>query len=264
LPARYCQPAVAGGVVYADLRGEFNTHLALQALVTQSSPVRELLPQAFPFPSTWGGDIAPAFSGLHVCLQLTWEVGLPPLSCGVFLPPPLSQAFPLLVAGRAPPLPPEPLRPTRLVYLQFQEGFPSPNLWRSVCPTLFPMCLYCSYCLLLSFSFFPGWRLVCPGGYAALAQGCLWGYRGTTKLTLSASSQAVWAWVTGGPGALLVSPFDVKWRCSVQAVGVEGSKFCLFSVVLPARCVSSISPGFHYRRLAYCFPPLAAILESPQ
>jgi hypothetical protein len=33
------------------------------------------------------------------------------LSCGVFLPPPFSQAFPLLAAGRAPLLPPEPLRP---------------------------------------------------------------------------------------------------------------------------------------------------------
>jgi hypothetical protein len=47
----------------------------------------------------------------------------------------------------------------------------------------------------------------------------------------------------------------------VQAGGVEGSKFCLFSVALPARCVSSISPSFHYRRLAFCFLPLAAILE---
>jgi hypothetical protein len=43
---------------------------------------------------------------------------------------------------------------------------------------------------------------------------------------------------------------------------VEGSKFCLFSVILPAKCVSSISPRFHYRRLAFCFLPLAAILES--
>jgi hypothetical protein len=50
------------------------------------------------------------------------------------------------------------------VYLQSREGFPSPNLQCSGCPTLFPACLYCSYCLLLSFSFFPGWRLVCPGG----------------------------------------------------------------------------------------------------
>jgi hypothetical protein len=38
------------------------------------------------------------------------------------------------------------------------------------------MCLYCTYCLLLSFSFFPGWGSVCPGGYAVLAQGCLWEY----------------------------------------------------------------------------------------
>jgi hypothetical protein len=36
-------------------------------------------------------------------------------------------------------------------------------------PTLFPACLYCSYCLLVSFSFLPGWRSVCPWGYAALA-----------------------------------------------------------------------------------------------
>jgi hypothetical protein len=43
-------------------------------------------------------------------------------------------------------------------------------------PTLFATCLYCSYCLLLSFSFFPRWGSVCPGGYADLAQGCLWEY----------------------------------------------------------------------------------------
>jgi hypothetical protein len=77
------------------------------------------------------------------------------------------------------------------------------------------------------------------------------------------SSQAIWVWVTGGLGALLVSPFNVKWRCSLLAGGVEGSKFCLFSVVLPARCVSSVSPRFHYRRHAFCFLPLATILGSP-
>jgi hypothetical protein len=32
--------------------------------------------------------------------------------------------------------------------------------------------------------FFPGWRLVCPGSYAVLAQACLWEYHGTMKLTL--------------------------------------------------------------------------------
>jgi hypothetical protein len=35
-------------------------------------------------------------------------------------------------------------------------------------------------------------------------------------------------------------------------------------VILPAKCVSSVSPRFHYRRLAFCFLPLAAILESPR
>jgi hypothetical protein len=52
LPACCCQPAVAGGVIYADLWGELNTHLAQLALFTQSSPVWEPLLQAFPFPST--------------------------------------------------------------------------------------------------------------------------------------------------------------------------------------------------------------------
>jgi hypothetical protein len=66
LPAGCCQPAVAGGVIYADLWGELSSHLAPQALFTQSSPVREPLLQAFPFPSTGKGDTAPAFSGLYV------------------------------------------------------------------------------------------------------------------------------------------------------------------------------------------------------
>jgi hypothetical protein len=53
-PACCCQPAVAEGVIYADLWDELSTHLAPQALFTQSSPVREPLLQAFPFPSTRG------------------------------------------------------------------------------------------------------------------------------------------------------------------------------------------------------------------
>jgi hypothetical protein len=53
-PACCCQPAVAGGVIYADLRSDLNTHLAPQALFTQSSPMRLALLQAFPFPSTLG------------------------------------------------------------------------------------------------------------------------------------------------------------------------------------------------------------------
>jgi hypothetical protein len=92
-----------------------------------------------------------------------------PLSCGVFLPPPLLQAFPLLVSGCVLPLMPSPVR----------------LLWR-ISPPLFGaldappslLCLFCCYCLLFSFFFFffPGWGSVCPGGYADLAQGSLWEY----------------------------------------------------------------------------------------
>jgi hypothetical protein len=186
--------------------------------------------QAFPFPSTLGRWHCTCFLR-PVCL-FTVHVGSgsSPLSCGVFLPPPLLQAFPLLIAGRVllllpagsrgrwvfPPLlwsfPPSATLTSfpapgcwvctpapalsgqaQLVYSQFLEGFPYPPLQCLGCPTLFATCLYCSYCLLLSFSFFPGWRSVCPWGYAALAQSCLWEYRSTAKLTLFVSSQAVWA-----------------------------------------------------------------------
>jgi hypothetical protein len=72
-----------------------------------------------------------------------------------------------------------------LVYLQFQEGFLSPPLQSSGHPTLFAMCLSCSYCLLVSFSFFPpggGWsvqgamllwpRLVCGSTVVPRSSAC--------------------------------------------------------------------------------------------
>jgi hypothetical protein len=78
--------------------------------------------------------------------------GPSPLSCGVFLPLPLLQAFPLLVAWWVPPLLPS---PASLFIYSSMRDFPSPS-WCSGCPSLFAMCLFC-YCLLFSFSFFPGW-----------------------------------------------------------------------------------------------------------
>jgi hypothetical protein len=53
----------------------------------------------------------------------------------------------------------------------------------------------------------------------------------------------------------------VKWRFSAPAGDVEESKLCLFLVIMPAKCVSSVSPRFHYRGVAFCFLPLATILE---
>jgi hypothetical protein len=70
--------------------------------------------------------------------------------------------------------------------------------------------------------------------------------------------------VSGSTGALLVSPFNVEWGCYVWAGVVEVLEFCLFLVVFPARCISSVSPRFYFRRHAFCFLPLVAILESPE
>jgi hypothetical protein len=119
---------------------------------------------------------------------------------------PLLWSFPpsttLTSWARAPA--PAPSGQAWLVYLQFWEGFPSPSLWFLGCPTLFATCLYCSYCLLLSFSFFPGWGSVCPGGYATLAQGCLW------KYCVSLSSPCLRLSNLSGCGRL-AAPWGTSW-----------------------------------------------------
>jgi hypothetical protein len=37
---------------------------------------------------------------------------------------------------------------------------------------------------------------------------------------------------------------NVKWRFSALAGDVEESKLCLFSVIMPAKCVSSVSASY--------------------
>jgi hypothetical protein len=98
-----------------------------------------------------------------------------PLSHGVFLPPPLLQAFPLLVAGRVPLLLPSPARPGLFIYSSVRDS-PPPLFGTQGAP---PSVLRVFIVLIAYYSvslFFPGWGLVCPGGYADLAQGCLWEY----------------------------------------------------------------------------------------
>jgi hypothetical protein len=124
---------------------------------------------SFPFSKhTRGGDTAPAFSGLCVYLQFTWEVGLPPS------PMEFSSHHHFYKVSRSWLL--GVCCCSCLLQWLVVGDFPSPTFWRSGCPTLFAMCLFC-YCLLFSFfSFFPGWGSVCPGGYADLSQDCLWEY----------------------------------------------------------------------------------------
>jgi hypothetical protein len=104
-----------------------------------------------------------------------------------------------------------------------------------------PLCYMSFLLLLLIFQFF---FLFFPGCGVGLSRGLCWSGPGwsagiphAASLTLwSAPSQAVCALVSvSGVGALLVSPFNMKWECYVQAGGVEGSKFFLFSVVFPCK-----------------------------
>jgi hypothetical protein len=56
----------------------------------------------------------------------------------------------------------------------------------------------------------------------------------------------------------------MEWGCYAWAGGVEESKFCLFLVAFPVKCISSISSRFYFRKHTFCFLPLATILESPE
>jgi hypothetical protein len=130
--------------------------------------------------------------------------GSAPLSCGVFLPLLPSQLSCSWLLGMCPHSCRSFSSQAKLIYLQFWEGSPSPVLRSSGCPTLFATCLYCSYCLLLCFSFFPVWKSVCPGGYAVLAQGCLWKYHvPLSSPCLPKPSGCGWLVVAQGPSGFL-------------------------------------------------------------
>jgi hypothetical protein len=262
-PARCCQPAVAGGFIYADLRGELSTHLAPQALFARSSPGRKPLLQAFPFPSALGEVTLHQLSQACVFIESSRGKWSSLLSCGVFLPQLLLQAFLLLVARRVLPLLPS---PASLFIYSSVRGCSSPAFCtQGALPSLLPVFfVVTTYYSGFFFFFSLGGGLVCPGGCADLAQGCLWEYR-----VLLSSPCGLCLPQPSGPWRLVAAwelswflCFNMKWRCSAQAGGVEESKFCLFSVVFPVRCISIVSPRIYCRKPAFCFLPLAAILES--
>jgi hypothetical protein len=136
--------------------------------------MHELLLQAFPFPSPLGevklhplsqaGVFNYSSHGKWALSTLLWS--LPPTTTFISFPAPDCWACAATPAFSS-----------RLIYLQFWEGFPSPLLRCSGLPTLFAMCLFCVVVAYYSvFLFSLGGGSVCPGGYADLSQGCLWGY----------------------------------------------------------------------------------------
>jgi hypothetical protein len=124
--------------------------------------------QAFPFPSTLGevtlhllsqaGLFIYSSRGKWAFYPLLWS--FPPTAAFTSFPAPDCWAVLLLLSSPA----------SVFVYSSMRDFFDAQGAPPSLLRVFF------CYCLLFSFSFFPGWRLVCPGGYADLAQGCLWEY----------------------------------------------------------------------------------------
>jgi hypothetical protein len=221
-------------------------------------------------------ETALAFSGLHVYLQFMWEVGLPPLlcsfpptatftsfpapdywvvllllpasmfvyssrgkwvfppSCGVFLPLPLSQAFQLLVAGCAPCSRQNLFcLPGLFIYSSGKDSLP-PILGAQCTPPSLP-CVFIVLIAYYSVSLFSR-----GGGRSVQGAMLLWPRVVCGSTAVPQSSTCPRLPKLSGRGRL-VSPFNMKWRCSAPAGGVEGSKFCLFLVILPAVCLQCLS-----------------------
>jgi hypothetical protein len=225
--------------------------------------VLEPLLQAFPFPSTTGEVTLHPLSQVCVFIYSSHgKWGLPPspvefssfrhfhkLSHSSLLD--MHPCSRWSLSGQA-----------QLVYLQFWEGFPYPLFGAQGTPPSLPPV----FIVLIAYY---SVSLFCLGSGPSVQGAMLIWPRvvcGSTAYHLAHLVRVLPSQMGAGhwqrSGALLVSPFNVKWRFSEQAGGVKGSKFCLFSVALLARCVSSVSPRFHCRRHAFCFLPLAAILES--
>jgi hypothetical protein len=137
---------------------------------------------------------------------------------------------------------------------------PFPLLWSSGLPTLFVTCLFFFSCLFIIQFFFlfslgrgqpvQEAMLICPRECCVM----LICSPGGIPRRVGAGS--------GGAGTLLVSPFNMAGGCYAWAGGMEVLEFCLFLVVFPPRCISSVSPRVYFRKHALCFLPLAAILKS--
>jgi hypothetical protein len=160
LPARCCQPAVAGGFIYADLRGELSTHLALQTLFTQNSPVWEPLLQAFPFPSTLGELTLHLLSLVCVFIYSSrWKWVFPPLLWS-FPPSATLTSFPTPGCWVRIPAPAgaSPARPSLFIYSSGKDSL-SPLFGAQCTPPCFPhvFIVLIAYYSVSLFSLGGGW-----------------------------------------------------------------------------------------------------------
>jgi hypothetical protein len=136
--------------------------------------VQPPLLHAFLFPSTLWEVMLHPLSQASVFIYSSHGKWAFPLSCGVFLPPSLLQAFPLLVAGRV--LPPLLLSLTSLFIYCSMGDCPSPPTLRVPCHLCYVSFLFLLLIIQFFFLFSLGGGRSDQGGYADLTQGCLWEY----------------------------------------------------------------------------------------
>jgi hypothetical protein len=144
--------------------------------------------------------------------------------------------------------------------------FPSPALRHSGYPALFATCLFLLLLLIIQFFilFSLGGSSVCPGGYADLAQGCLWEYHvllsSPCGLCLPKPSGCCHLAVAWKPSWFL----HLTWSGDAmhQLEVWRSQSFASFQWFFPVRCISNVSPRFYFRRHAFCFLPLAVTLKS--
>jgi hypothetical protein len=158
LPARCYWPAVAGGIIYADLWGELNTHLVLQALFTQSSPVCQHLLQAFPFPSSLGEVTLHPLSLACVFAYSSRKRWVSPPLLWSFLPSATLTSFPTPGCWAHSPAPAGDslARPSLFIYSSGKDS--PPPLFRAQCTSLSFPCVFIFLIAYYSVSLFS------PGG----------------------------------------------------------------------------------------------------
>jgi hypothetical protein len=105
-----------------------------------------------------------------------WEVGLPRLLWS-FPPSTTLTSFPAPGSGGTPaPAGASLARPSLFIYSSGKDSS-TPLFGVQGAPPSLP----CVFIVLIAYYsvslLFPGWGSVCPGGYADLAQACLWKYR---------------------------------------------------------------------------------------
>jgi hypothetical protein len=172
LPALCFQPAVAGGIIYADLWGELSTHLALQVLFTQSFPV-SLCYKLSTFQALGKVRLHPRPQACVFIYSSHGKWVFPPLLCS-FPPSDTLTGFPTPGCWACTPTPARASLAHPACLFIVLGRIPFPQSWALSVPHPLSRMSLLFLLLITQFLFFPQVGVSLSRGYAAVAQACLW------------------------------------------------------------------------------------------